>query len=145
VTVRRFAPSPALCRVLQVFLQFSQSNLRAVLEGLLHPIQKNNPSTWGRGRSEWKALPSETSEPSLRVKQRLYWGDAGALERRLFSADHCDPLNLDQKAGHGQPTDGDQRTSGEAFLEDVLADLGELVAKSRIRDEHRHGHQILQT
>jgi hypothetical protein len=51
--------------------------------------------------------------------------------------------NLNQKAGDGQSADANQSTSGEAFLEDLFADLSELVRGSVINS--RHGHQILQT
>src|SRR5262245_21219597 len=60
----------------------------------------------------------------------------------LFPANDSHALNLDQKAGLGQPGDGDQRTRREAFLEGFLAELDETVAEPRVGDEHGHRHHV---
>src|SRR5262249_34375135 len=63
---------------------------------------------------------------------------------RSFPADHGDALNLEQNAGAGEASHGDQRAAGKALLEDLLADIGQSIAVAHVAAEHGHGDHVLQ-
>src|SRR5262249_5844540 len=69
---------------------------------------------------------------------------AARVSAHSLAADHRHALDLDQPARPAQAADRDQRAAREAFLEDLLADLGEAVAEPRVGDEHRHGDEVLE-
>jgi hypothetical protein len=60
-------------------------------------------------------------------------------------SDYGDPLNLYQQLGAGETGDGDQCARRKIVPEDLLAQLGEPIAISRVGDKNRHCHHIRQS
>src|SRR5262245_25688371 len=60
----------------------------------------------------------------------------------LLAPHHGNSLNLHHQAGPRKAAHCDERTTGEALLEDFLPDLYELVSQPRVADEYRHSHHV---
>src|SRR5215216_767995 len=64
--------------------------------------------------------------------------------RPSSAADYGYALNLDQQAGSREAADGNERASRKAFLECLLADLGQAIPVPYVGNKDRHGDQVFQ-